>query len=74
MAIDTVNEVTQAGVRRMIRSGQWKLLFGETVQLFDLSGDPFELVDLAGRPEHAATCQKLRTELESWLASRDHRA
>ncbi|WP_406047321.1 sulfatase [Kribbella sp. NBC_00889] len=76
VAIDTVNEVTQAGVRRMIRSDRWKLLSlaDGTIQLFDLSTDPFELNDLAGRPEHAATCQKLHSELESWLASRDVRA
>ena len=37
----------------MVRQGAWKLVHyvGYPPQLFDLSTDPFEETDLAGRPE-----------------------
>jgi arylsulfatase A-like enzyme len=68
VAVDTVNEVTQSGKRQMIRAGRWKLLAtadGAT-QLFDLDADPFELHDLAGRADLAATLRRLQQELERW--------
>ena len=70
LAVDTVNEVTQSGVRRAIRKGRWKLLATPegTTQLFDLSSDPFELRDLAEHPEHAAARLDLEAELDRWLA------
>jgi arylsulfatase A-like enzyme len=68
VAVDTVNEVTQAGIRRMVRAGRWKLLTdgdGRT-QLFDLSTDPLELRDLAASPEHAIARTNLQAELNRW--------
>ncbi|MFF0345781.1 sulfatase [Kribbella sp. NPDC004875] len=69
LAVDTVNEVTQAGRRRMIRAGRWKLLSHDEgpTQLFDLDADPYELHDLAGRPAHAGVLRKLQRELQRWL-------
>jgi arylsulfatase A-like enzyme len=52
---------------RAISDGRWKLIrypLVDRTQLFDLSTDPHELVDLAGRPEHAATVAKLMARLE----------
>ena len=37
-------------------------------QLFDLRGDPDELVNLAGRPEQSATLERLRDALARWEA------
>lgn len=62
------------GVQRMIRTDRWKLIYYpkiERYQLFDLPKDPDELVDLAGRAEHAATQKELRARLEAWLSERN---
>ncbi|GAA1566397.1 MULTISPECIES: sulfatase family protein [Kribbella] len=69
LAVDTVNEITQSGRRRMVRADRWKLLSTAdgAVQLFDLEADPFELEDLADRAEHAETLRHLRGELEHWI-------
>ena len=37
-------------------------------QLYDLLGDPEEVVNLAGSPDHAATKSELSAELHAWLA------
>jgi choline-sulfatase len=55
--------------QRMIRSGPWKLIFynGYRPQLFDLAADPHELDDLAERPAHRATRERLeRALLADW--------
>jgi uncharacterized sulfatase len=36
-------------------------------ELYDLESDPWETVNLAGQPEHAATLATLRGELERWM-------
>ena len=53
----------------MIRHGPHKLIVCRTDpdQLFDLSEDPLELSNLAGRGEHAATAASLREELAGRL-------
>jgi uncharacterized sulfatase len=38
-------------------------------ELYDLRADPFELRNLAHRPEHAGTLAKLRGELDAWMRS-----
>ena len=35
-------------------------------ELFDTEADPHEVVNLADRPEHAATLQRMRAALERW--------
>ena len=49
----------------MVRRGNWKLVHyvGYPPQLFDLAADPFEEVDLAGRPETADVQSRLYDEL-----------
>lgn len=51
----------------MIRSGQWKYVYfvGERPQLFDLSVDPNELVDLGEDPAHGEVREQLDSALRS---------
>ena len=56
--------------QRSVRDSRYKLIEycvkdARTTQLFDLSKDPHEMVNLAGSPEHAATLEKLRTLLQA---------
>jgi arylsulfatase A-like enzyme len=37
-------------------------------ELYDLQADPHEIANLAGRPEHRATLERLRKVLETWIA------
>lgn len=52
----------------MLFDGRWKYIFAETFRplLFDLQTDPDELVDLGGRPDHAADCNRLNALLFQW--------
>ena len=55
--------------QRAITDGRWKWIRYPKVdheQLFDLSSDPNELVNLAGRPEHALRCEALEERLVEW--------
>jgi hypothetical protein len=36
-------------------------------ELYDLQRDPHEINNLAGRPEHAETLDRLREQLENWI-------
>ena len=49
----------------MLRKGRWKYVHyvNYRPQLFDLHSDPQELVDIAGKPENAATLATLKAEL-----------
>lgn len=38
-------------------------------RLYDTQTDPHELRDIAGDPAHAATLERLRSEMDRWLAS-----
>ena len=54
-------------VQRAFTDGRWKLIRYPQVdrtQLFDLQVDPFEVTDLAAKPEHAAKVAELTTALE----------
>jgi choline-sulfatase len=56
-------------VQRMIRTDRWKLIYYPQLnryQLFDLDVDPYELKDLSGDPQHAATLIELRSKLAAW--------
>lgn len=51
---DELNTVTQSGFTRMLRTGDWKLLYDNagTGELYDLSADPYELDNLwSTRPD-----------------------
>ncbi|HEX8911984.1 MAG TPA: sulfatase-like hydrolase/transferase [Humisphaera sp.] len=53
--------------QRAIRDDRWKLIrypLIDKTQLFDLSADPHEMADLAGRPEHAGKVKELTELLE----------
>jgi hypothetical protein len=39
------------------------------VEFYDLVDDPFELRNLAGRPEHADNIRAMRAALETWMRS-----
>ena len=54
-------------VQRAVRDDRWKLIrypLVDRTQLFDLQADPFELNDLAAKPEHAAKVAELTALLE----------
>ena len=67
---EAVSEYSSEGVvapSRMVRRGRWKYVFtrGLAPMLFDLERDPRELIDVAGRPDLAATEAQLRDRLLS---------
>jgi len=50
----------------MIRRGRWKFVhtLGDPDQLFDLTADPLEKTNLAGKAEHSATVKAFRSEVQ----------
>lgn len=62
----------------MVRSERWKLNYYsefDSCQLFDISADPEERNDLAGKPECAVIVNQLKARIESrWSAARIHEA
>ena len=57
--------------QRMVRDAQWKLIEYRvrgvsSVELFDLSEDPREMVDLSERSENRARIQAMRQKLRAW--------
>ena len=57
-------------VQRGIRDDRWKLIRYPQInktQLFDMPNDPYELHDLAGKPESAGKVQELLSRLEQAL-------
>lgn len=65
---DELNPVTQSGTLKMVRRGDWKLTFDMmgNGQLYNLALDPYELKNLFGRSEVAATQQALLADLLRW--------
>ena len=68
-----VRNVSQLGVSlKGIREGEWKLIAGydeaRPGQLFDLTRDPSELIDVAA--EHGEVVTRLQAKLTSWLSAR----
>ena len=56
-------------VQRAVRDARFKLLRYPQVnvtQLFDLQSDPYELTNLADRPEHAERIKSLTAEMQRW--------
>ena len=59
-------------VQRAIETAQWKLIRYPKIdrtQLFDLKDDPYEVRDLAGKPEHAAKVAELTELLKQRMAA-----
>ena len=70
-----VRDLLYTGYRdcqRAIRDDRWKLIrypLVDRTQLFDLSSDPHELVNLADKPEHAAKVAELTALLTKEMGS-----
>ena len=65
---DCLNSWTQSGTMRMVRKGDWKLIFdmmGDG-QLYNLAEDPVELNNLFGRAEVAEVQAELLADLLAW--------
>jgi arylsulfatase A-like enzyme len=59
----------------MIRDARWKMIYAEGFRpmLFDLEGDPQELLDLGGNPNHEAECARMREALFAWARQHHNR-
>jgi arylsulfatase A-like enzyme len=66
---DELNKVTQSGNQKMVRMGDWKLVYDMMGygQLYNLRNDPCELTNLFGKPEHAGEQARLMAELAMWV-------
>ncbi len=56
-------------IQRAVRDERWKLIAYPKIghlQLFDLREDPYETVNLIGRPEHAVHIVRLRRQMQEW--------
>ena len=65
---DELNKVTQSGLQKMVRMGEWKLVFDMMGygQLFHLPSDPCELKNLFGQPQVSKEQMALFAELLMW--------
>jgi arylsulfatase A-like enzyme len=65
---DELNKVTQSGLQKMVRMGDWKLIYDMMGygQLYDLSTDPCELKNRFNDASAAGKQQELMTELLMW--------
>jgi len=68
-SFDCLNTWTQSGMMRMVRRGDWKLVFDMegNGQLYNLTADPSELDDLYGQPAVAEIQGELQAELLTWM-------
>lgn len=66
---DCLNTWTQSGAMRMVRKGDWKLVFSAEGrgQLYNLNDDPAELHNLYGSPRLAEVQQALLEDLVTWV-------
>ena len=55
--------------QRMYRKGSYKYVFngGDKDQLFDMEKDPFEMDNLAQKPEYAEILLKLKNQFADWM-------
>jgi len=65
VGFDCLNTWSQSGTMRMLRRGDWKLVFDMQGrgQLYNVTDDPAELRDLYGKPEAATVQNQLVAEL-----------
>lgn len=68
-AFDCLNSWTQSGGMRMVRSGDWKLVFDSqgNGQLYNLADDPLELDNRYNQPETAEIQNRLQARLLTWV-------
>jgi arylsulfatase A-like enzyme len=66
---DTLNKVTQSGCEKMVRKGDWKLIYDMMGygQIYHLPSDPGEIKNLFGQPATQAVQAQLMQELTEWL-------
>lgn len=66
---DELNMVTLSGNQKMVRMGDWKLVYDMMGygSLYDLKSDPCELTNLFNKPEHAKEQAALMAELLMWV-------
>lgn len=65
---DELNKVTQSGLQKMVRMGDWKLVYDMMGygQFYNLSSDPCELNNLFAQPDVAQEQALLMEELLMW--------
>ncbi len=65
---DELNKVTQSGLEKMVRMGDWKLIYDmmEYGQMYNLRADPCELHNLFGHAGVATEQVRLMSELLMW--------
>lgn len=65
---DELNPVTQSGYMKVVRMGEWKLLYDMMgyAQLYNLATDPCELKNLFGESSVASVQMQLLEELLMW--------
>ena len=68
VAFDELNGWSQSGTMRMLRRGDWKLVFDMQGrgQLYNLRNDPVELCNLYDNPDVAGVQLQMVTELLAW--------
>ena len=68
VSFDCLNSWTQSGQMRMLRKGDWKLVFDMQGhgQLYNLHEDPMEIKDLYGSTEVSAKQMELLSDLMAW--------
>jgi len=66
---DELNKVTQSGLEKMVRMGDWKLIYDMMGygQLYNLTSDPCELHNLFNDPSAVAAQKQLMEELMMWI-------
>jgi arylsulfatase A-like enzyme len=65
------DDITLVGRAIALRTAQWTYVnrLYEDDELYDRVGDPHELVNLHGRPEHADVARQLRDQLLEWMVA-----
>ena len=68
VSFDELNSWSQSGTMRMVRKGDWKLIFDMqgAGQLYNLTKDPIELKNLYSDPDYAEIRQELMADLMAW--------
>jgi len=66
---DELNKVTMSGNQKMVRMGDWKLVYDMMGYgaLYNLKSDPFEMTNLFDVEEHSQARAMLMSELAIWL-------